>query len=86
MECVKAGLGREAAHELIKKHSTKSDDFLADLSQENSFPFSKEQLESFIRNPSEFTGNAQSQCSQIQKLIVSKIKGKVPKVSLSDLR
>jgi adenylosuccinate lyase len=27
MECVKKGMGREAAHELIKKHSINSADF-----------------------------------------------------------
>jgi adenylosuccinate lyase len=86
IECVKAGLGRESAHELIKKHSTKTEDFFVGLSQEIGFPFSKEQLESFIKNPAEFGGNAQNQCSQLQKLIATKVKGKVSKVILSDLR
>ena len=86
MECVKSGMGREVAHELIKKHSTKSDDFFAGLTQENGFPFSKAQLEVFVKNPAEFAGDAQNQCSQVQKLIVAKIKGKVSKVTLSDLR
>ena len=86
IECVKSGMGREVAHELIKKHSTKSDDFFAALAQENSFPFSKVQLEAFIKNPAEFAGDAQNQCSQVQKLITAKIKGKISKVALSDLR
>jgi adenylosuccinate lyase len=86
MECVKSGMGREVAHELIKKHSTKSDDFFAALAQENGFPFSKTQLEVFIKDPAEFAGDAQNQCSQVQKLITSKIEGKVSKVTLPDLR
>ena len=86
MECVKSGMGREVAHELIKKHSTKSDNFFGGLAQENGFPFSKEQLEAFIKSPAEFAGDAQNQCSQVQKLITAKIKGKISKVTLSDLR
>ncbi len=86
MECVKSGMGREEAHELIKKHSTKSNDFFGGLSQESGFPLNKEQLESFVKNPSEFAGNAQNQCTEVQKLIATKVKGKVSKVTLSDLR
>jgi adenylosuccinate lyase len=86
MECVKSGIGREVAHQLIKKHSTKSDDFFGGLSQESGFPFSKEQLESFVKNPAEFAGSAQNQCAEVQRLIVAKVKGKVSKVTLSDLR
>ena len=86
MECVKSGMGREVAHELIKKHSTKSDEFFNGLAQENGFPFSKAQLEAFIKDPAEFAGDAQNQCSQVQKLIATKIKDKVSKVTLSDLR
>ena len=86
MECVKSGLGREVAHELIKKHSTKSDDFFTGLARENGFPFTKEQLEAFIKNPADFAGDAQNQCSQVQKLTAAKIKGKISKIRLSDLR
>ena len=85
-ECVKNGMGREVAHELIKKHSTKTGDFFTGLSQESGFPFSKEKLESLIKNPAEFAGNAQNQCDEVQKLIAAKIKSKVFKVTLSDLR
>ena len=86
MECVKNGMGREVAHELVKKHSTKSDNFFAGLAEENGFPFSKPQLEAFIIDPAEFAGDAQNQCSQVQKLIMAKTKDKVSKVTLSDLR
>jgi adenylosuccinate lyase len=86
MECVKSGMGREVAHQLIKKHSIKSYDFFMGLSQESGFPLNKEQLESFVKNPAEFAGNAQNQCAEVQKLIATKVKGKVSKVTLSDLR
>jgi adenylosuccinate lyase len=86
MECVKAGLGREVAHELIKKHSTKSTDFLAGLAQESRFPFSVEKLKSFINDPADFAGNAEKQSTEVQKLISDKVKGKISKVVLSELR
>jgi adenylosuccinate lyase len=86
MECVKAGLGREVAHELIKKHSTKSKDFFAGLAQENGFPFSMEQLQLFIKDPADFAGIAIQQSDEVKKLISTKIKGKISKVELGDLR
>ena len=86
MECVKSGMGREAAHELIKKHSTKSKDFFAGLAQENRFPFSMEQLQLFIKDPADFAGNAEKQSTEVQKLISDKAKGKISKVVLSELR
>jgi adenylosuccinate lyase len=86
LECVKSGMGRETAHELIKKHSTKSGDFFAGLAQEGGFPFSAEQLQSFIKDPADFAGNAERQSSEVQKLITDKVKGKISKVALSELR
>jgi adenylosuccinate lyase len=86
MECVKSGMGREAAHELIKKHSTKSKDFFAGLAQENGFPFSMEQLQLFIKDPADFAGNAGKQSAEVQKLISDKVKGKISNVALSKLR
>jgi adenylosuccinate lyase len=86
MECVKAGLGREIAHELIKKHSTKSKDFFAGLAQENGFPFSVEQLQLFIKDPADFAGNAGKQSTEVQELISDKVKGKISNVALSKLR
>jgi adenylosuccinate lyase len=86
MECVKAGLGREAAHELIKEHSTKSKDFFAGLAQENGFPFSVEQLQLFIKDPADFAGNAGKQSTEVQELISDKVKGKISNVALSKLR
>jgi adenylosuccinate lyase len=86
LECVKTGMGRETAHELIKKHSTKSGDFFAGLAQESRFPLSEEQLQSFIKNPADFAGNAERQSAVVQKLISDKVKGKISKVVLSALR
>jgi adenylosuccinate lyase len=85
IECVKNGMGREEAHELIKKHSTKSNDFFTGLSQESGFPLNKEQLESFVKNPAEFAGNAQNQCDELKKLISIKTR-QVSRFELSDLR
>jgi adenylosuccinate lyase len=86
MECVKAGMGREIAHEMIKKHSTKSKDFFGSLVSEKEFPFSLDQLNYFIKNPADFSGNSLQQTDEVKKIIASKIKGKVSKVELGDLR
>jgi adenylosuccinate lyase len=86
LECVKSGMGREAAHELIKKHSTKSGDFFAGLAQESGFPLSEEQLQLFIKDPADFAGNAEKQSAVVQKLISNKVNGKILKVVLSELR
>jgi adenylosuccinate lyase len=86
MECVKAGLGREAAHELIKKHSTKSKDFFDSLVMEKGFPLTLDQLNLLIKNPSDFAGIAIQQSDEVKKLISTKVKGKISKVELEVLR
>jgi adenylosuccinate lyase len=86
MECVKAGMGREVAHEVIKKHSTKSKDFFGSLVSEKGFPLSLDQLNSLIKNPADFSGNSLQQTDEVKKIIASKIKGKVSNVELGDLR
>jgi adenylosuccinate lyase len=86
MECVKAGMGREAAHEIIKKHSTKSKDFFGSLVLEKEFPLTIDQLNSLIQNPAEFAGNSVSQADEVKKSISTKVKEKVTSVELSDLR
>ena len=86
MECVKAGMGREVAHEMIKKNSTKSKDFLGLLVSEKEFPLTLDQLNSLIKNPGDFSGNSLQQTDEVKKIIASKIKGKVSKVELGDLR
>jgi adenylosuccinate lyase len=88
MECVKAGVGREVAHEMIKKHSTtsKPSDFFTALANEKSFPLSVSQLNSLIQDPSHFSGLAIAQSQSVKNLIENLIKGKISKVELDFLR
>jgi adenylosuccinate lyase len=86
MECVKNGMGREVAHELIKKHSTKSGKFFESLAVEKEFPLTTNELNVLIKNPADFAGNALNQVQEVKKSISTKIKGKVSNVDLSDLR
>jgi adenylosuccinate lyase len=88
MECVKAGMGREVAHEIIKKHAitTTPNNFFTALVSENNFPLSLEQLNQLIRNPAEFAGLAIEQSKKVNEMINSQIKGVISKVELTDLR
>jgi adenylosuccinate lyase len=86
MECVKKGMGREVAHELIKKHSINSADFFESLAAEKDFPLTVDELNALIKNPEDFAGNALNQVEEVKKGISTKIKGKVFGVDLSDLR
>jgi adenylosuccinate lyase len=86
MESVKAGLGREIAHEMIKKHSTKSKDFFESLVREKGFPLTLDQLNLLIKNPADFAGTSLQQSGEVKKLISTKIKGKISKVELEVLR
>jgi adenylosuccinate lyase len=88
MECVKAGMGREDAHKIIKKHSTTTSpgNLFAALSNEANFPLSFEQLTKLIQNPAEFAGLAVEQSRKVINLLESKIKDVISKVELSQLR
>ena len=88
MACVKAGMGREDAHKVIKKYSTSTNpgNLFAVLSQEENFPLSYEQLTQLIRNPAEFSGLAVEQSRKVIDLLESKIKGVISKVELVQLR
>jgi adenylosuccinate lyase len=88
MECVKAGMGREDAHNVIKKYSTSTNpgNLFAVLSQEENFPLSYEQLTQLIHNPAEFSGLAVEQSRKVIDLLESKIKGVISKVELVQLR
>jgi adenylosuccinate lyase len=88
MECVKAGVGRELAHEMIKKHSTtsKPTDFFTALANEKGFPLSVAELNSLIQDPSSFSGLAIAQSQSVKNLIENLIKGKISKVELTFLR
>ena len=88
MECVTAGMGREEAHELIKKHATTTTpgNFFAALVSEKNFPLSLDQLNKLIQNPADFAGLAVEQVNTVKEMINSQIKGVISKVELTDLR
>ena len=88
MECVKAGMGREVAHQIIKKHSTNSapGKFFTAIASEKEFPLSLEQMNKLIQNPSDFAGLSIEQTNNVKNMIKSQINGKISKVELTDLR
>ena len=88
MECVKAGMGREAAHEVIKKSAatTAASNFFASLTTEQSFPLTIDQLNNLIKNPTGFAGAAIEQSKIVSKMIEKVVKGQILKVELKELR
>ena len=88
MECVKAGMGREVAHEVIKKHATTTtpSNFFAALVSEKDFPLTIDQLIKLIQNPADFAGLAVEQVNTVKEMINSQIKDVISKVELTDLR
>ena len=73
---VKAGVGRETAHEVIKQHAVaaalamretggESNDLLPRLAADDRMPMSAQALESAIGDPSSFTGAAGSQVQSV---------------------
>jgi adenylosuccinate lyase len=86
MECVKAGMGREEAHQLIKKHSTTEHYFFEALASEKDFPLSLNQLNNLIKEPSDFAGMAAGQSGFVAKKIKSVTDSKISKVELTQLR
>jgi adenylosuccinate lyase len=88
MECVKSGMGREVAHEIIQKHATTSipSKFFAALSNEKDFPLSLDQLNKLISSPAEFVGRALVQTLAVKEMITERIKNKISKVELTELR
>ena len=86
MECVKAGMGREVAHQLIKKHSTTEGNFFEALANEKDFPLSLNQLKDLIKDPSDFAGMAAEQSGSVAKRIKLVTDSKVSKVELTQLR
>jgi adenylosuccinate lyase len=74
MASVKAGVGREIAHEVIKEHAVaaalgmregKPNNFLAAISSDDRIPFDRAALDSLIGNPLEFTGDARQQVARV---------------------
>jgi adenylosuccinate lyase len=88
MECVKAGMGREAAHQLIKKHSTlnAASNFFVALAGEKDFPLSSNQLNALTENPAVFAGLATDQSKKVLQMINKATLGKISKVELPQLR
>jgi adenylosuccinate lyase len=87
MACVKAGMGREVAHEIIKKHATTNtaSNFLTALTSEKDFPLSLTQLNDLVKNPADFAGSALEQSKQVSERINKQTKGEVSKVDLKPL-
>ena len=88
MECVKAGMGREVAHQIIKKHSTITapGELFTAIASEKEFPLSLEQMNKLIQNPSDFAGLSVEQTNKVKDVIKSQINGKISEVELTDLR
>jgi adenylosuccinate lyase len=87
MSCVKAGMGREVAHELIKKCAitNTAGNFFKALSSEKNFPLSIEQLNELIKNPADFAGSAIEQSQKVVNEIRKVTKGQISKVELQSL-
>lgn len=78
MAGIKAGVGREEAHEIIKEHATKAvlemregkgNSLLKALGDDPRFPLDQDDLENLISDPIEFTGDARQQISRVIKRI-----------------
>jgi hypothetical protein len=54
--------------------------------KEKGFPLTLDQLNLLVKNPADFAGIAIQQSDEVKKLISTKIKGKISKVELGDLR
>ena len=74
MAAVKAGVGREAAHEVIKEHATQaalsmregqSNKLFDALAEDPRIPLNRNELEALISDPIEFTGAAREQISRV---------------------
>ena len=74
MASVKAGVGREVAHEAIKEHAVaaalamrqgKSNGVLDALAADSRIPFDRAALDALIGTPLEFTGDAQAQIARV---------------------
>jgi len=84
---VKKGMGREVAHELIKKHAitTTASNFFNALASEKDFPLSINELNNLIKDPAAFAGSALAQSQEVADAIKQITKGQVSKVELQSL-
>ena len=80
MAAIKAGVGREVAHEAIKEHAVaaalgmregRPNNVLDALGADNRIPFDRAALDALIGNPIDFTGDARSQVSRVVARIES---------------
>jgi adenylosuccinate lyase len=74
MAAVKAGVGREVAHEIIKEHSVKAalamregknNTLLVDLAADDRLPLDRATLDALISDPIEFSGDARQQVARV---------------------
>ena len=74
MAAVKAGVGREIAHEVIKEHAIKaalymregkSNTLLDALAADTRLPLDREALDALLSDPIEFTGDARQQVARV---------------------
>jgi adenylosuccinate lyase len=86
-ELVKKGMGREIAHELIKKHATTTtaSNFFNALASERDFPLSINELNYLIKDPAAFAGSAIDQSQEVVDEIKKFTKGEITKVDLQSL-
>jgi adenylosuccinate lyase len=88
MECVKAGMGRESAHEIIKKYATTTaaSNLFTALASEKGFPLTIGQLNNLIKDPAGFAGTAFDQSQTVSKMIEKVTKGAIANLKLKELR
>jgi adenylosuccinate lyase len=86
-ELVKKGMGREVAHEVIKKYATTTtaSNFFKALSGEKDFPLLIDQLNDLIKDPALFAGGASEQSRQVVAEIKKVTTGQIAKVDLQPL-
>ena len=86
-ELVKKGIGREIAHELIKKHATTTtaSNFFSALSSEIDFPLSMAELNNLIKDPTAFAGSSIEQTREVTNAIKQITQGEITKVELQSL-
>jgi len=86
-ELVKKGMGREIAHELIKKHATTTtaSNFFNALAREKDFPLTMVELNNLIKDLASFAGSAVDQSQVIANEIKKFTTSEVTKVDLQSL-
>ena len=86
-ELVKKDMGREVAHELIKKHATTTtaSNFFNALAREKDFPLSINELNNLIKDPASFAGSAIEQTREVTDKLKQITKNEVTKVELQSL-